>query len=128
MYYVVDTHAFLWYLADSPNLSRKAWRIFDLCDKGQATIVLPAVVLMECIDVLDKKKLSLRFEDLLLKIHQASNFIFSEINWALVLEINKLKGFKDLHDRAIVATAKFFDAPLISKDKTIKTFYPKIIW
>ncbi len=128
MYYVADTHAFLWYLADSPKLSKNARKIFDLCDQGEATIVLSAVVLMECIDILDKKKLSLKFKDLLLKIDQASNFVFSEIDWALVLEINKLKGFKDLHDRAIVATAKYFDAPLISKDKIIKDFYSKVIW
>ncbi|MCG2690155.1 PIN domain-containing protein [Candidatus Parcubacteria bacterium] len=74
---MVDTHAFLWYLTDSPKFSKTAKEIFNLGDKWQATIVLSAVVLMECIDILDKKKLSLQFEDLFLKINQASNFIFS---------------------------------------------------
>jgi PIN domain nuclease of toxin-antitoxin system len=63
-----------------------------------------------------------------LKIFQANNFIFSEINWSLILEVNKVKGLKDLHDRIIVATAKIFNAFLISKDRTIKKFYKRIIW
>jgi PIN domain nuclease of toxin-antitoxin system len=33
-----------------------------------------------------------------------------------------------MHDRIIIATAKLFDANLISKDKEIKKIYPKTIW
>lgn len=128
MYYITDTHSFLWYLTDSPHLSKKGREIFDLCDKGRAVIVIPAVVLLECIDVLDKKKLNLKFEEIIFKINQADNFVFSEVNWSLILEVNKLKGLKDLHDRAIVATANFFNASLISKDATIREFYPHTVW
>lgn len=128
MYYVTDTHALLWYLADSPKLSKKARKIFDLCDQGKAVIVIPAIVLLECIDVLDKKKMSLNFEEIISKISQANNFIFSEVNWSLILEVNRIKSLKDLHDRVIIATAKIFNAFLISKDKIIKKFYKKTIW
>ncbi len=56
MRYVVDTHAFLWYLVDSPKLSKKARAIFERADQGNATLIVPAIVLLESIDVLDKKK------------------------------------------------------------------------
>lgn len=128
MYYIVDTHSFLWYLTDSFQLSRKAREVFDLCDNGKATVIVPAIVLLEAIDILDKKKIDLKFEEIVLKINQANNFIFSEINWSLVLEVNRLKGLKDLHDRIIIATAKIFNAHLVSKDRTIKKFYKKTIW
>ncbi len=29
MYYIADTHAFLWYLMDSPKLSKRAREVFD---------------------------------------------------------------------------------------------------
>jgi PIN domain nuclease of toxin-antitoxin system len=87
-----------------------------------------SIVLLECIDIFDKKKVDLSFEEIVLKIFQATNFIFSEINWSLILEVNKTKGLKNLHDRIIVATAKIFDAFLISKDKTIRKFYKRTIW
>lgn len=128
MYYVTDTHSFIWYLTDSPQLSKKARNVFDLCDQGEVSIIIPAIVLLECIDILDKKKVDLKFEEIISKIFQATNFIFSEINWSLILEVNKIKGLKDLHDRIIVATAKIFDAYLISKDRKIKKFYKKTIW
>lgn len=128
MYYVTDTHSFLWYLTNGPKLSRKARTIFDSCDRGEVTIIIPAIILLECIDIFDKKKINLRFEEITLKILQANNFIFSELNWSLILKINKVKGLKDLHDRVIVATAQIFDAPLISKDRSVKTVYKKTIW
>lgn len=128
MYLVTDTHAFLWYLSDSPKLSREARAIFDSCDRGEITIIIPAIVLLESIDILDKKKLSLNFDEIIFKILQANNFIFSEIDWSLILKVNKTKGLKDLHDRILVATAQLFNASLISKDKIIKNYYKKTTW
>ncbi len=128
MYYVVDTHSFIWYLTDSPLLSEKARSLLNKADQGKVTIVIPAIVILEMIDILDKKKAKFEFENLISKIQQSSNFIFSELNWSLVLEVNKLKGYKDLHDRVIVATAKIFDAKLISRDREIKGRYAGTIW
>lgn len=128
MYYVTDTHAFLWYLIDSPKLSKKAREIFDLCDRGKGTIVISTLVLLEVMDILDKKKVDLNFEEIITKITQASNFIISEINLSLILEANRIKEFKDLYDRVIVSTAKIFDAGLISKDRIIKKYYKRTIW
>jgi len=118
----------LWYLTNSPKLSPKARAIFDSCDRGEVTIIISAIVLLESIDIFDKKKIKLNFDEVILKILQANNFIFSEIDWSLVLKVNKIKGFKDLHDRVPVATAQLFNASLISKDRTIKNFYKKTTW
>lgn len=128
MYFVADTHAFLWYLSDSPKISRKARVIFDSCDRGEATIIISAIVLLESIDILDKKKINLNFDEIIFKILQANNFIFSEIDWSLILKVNKIKGLKDLHDRVLIATAQLFNANLISKDKIIRDFYKETVW
>ena len=128
MYYIADTHAFLWYLMDSPKLSKRAREIFDLCDRGEVTIVISALVLLEVMDILDKKKVDLDFEEIITKITQASNFIISEINLSLILEANRIKGFKDIYDRVIVSTAEIFDAYLVSKDRIILKYYKKTVW
>jgi len=128
MYYVADTHSFLWYLIDSPKLSIRARSIFELSERNETIIIIPAIVLIESIDILDKKKIDLRFEQILLKISQSSNFILSNIDLSLILEINKTKSLNDLHDRTIVATAKIFDAHIISRDREIKKFYKKTVW
>lgn len=127
-YYVADTHAFLWYLTDSPQLSKKAREIFDSADAGKAVIILPAIVLLECIDIIDKKKVALEFQHLLLRLTHASNFILAEMNWALILETSKVQGFKDLHDRIIVATARSFGAQVISRDGMIAKLHSSTVW
>ena len=127
-YYVADTHVFVWYLAESDKLSSSARTIFELADRGEGIIILPAIVLLECVDIFDKKKASAKFEDIIAKLNHASNFILSEIDWNLILETNKTKGLKDLHDRVIVATAKIFNAKLLSRDRLLKKYYTKTIW
>lgn len=128
MYYIADTHSFLWYLAASPKLSQKAGSVFESCDRGEGIIVVPAIVLLECVDILDKKKVLLQFEEIIAKLTQASNFIIAEINWSVILETSRVKEPFDIHDRVIVATARLFDASIISRDRAIQKFYPKSIW
>ena len=65
---------------DSLKLSGKAREIFNLCDHGKVIIIVPAIVLLECIDVLDKKKIDFKFEEIVLKINQSNNFMFSDVN------------------------------------------------
>ena len=128
MYYVTDTHAFLWYLLNSPKLSKKAWSVFESVERGNAVLILSVIVLLECIDIFDKKKVAGSFEEIISKITQSSNFLVSELDLRLTLEVNQTKGLRDLHDRVLAATAKRFDAPFISKDAVIKTYYPKTVW
>lgn len=127
--YVTDTHAFLWYLVGGQKLSKIASTIFDLAESGAETIVIPSMVLLESIDILDKKKILLNFEDILLKITQSSSFIISDVNLGLIIEVNRVKGLKDLHDRIIVATAILWNAKLISRDVLLSNSYPDtVVW
>jgi PIN domain nuclease of toxin-antitoxin system len=128
MYYVADTHAFVWYLTDDSRLSRKARNAFESAEKGESVIIVPAIVLLECIDIADKKKVKVSFEEIVFALSQASNFIISEVTWSLILETNRIKGFKDLHDRVVVAEAKLHHTTLISKDKIIKKLYKNTLW
>jgi len=114
--------------ADSPQLSPRAKNIFELCDQGKVTIVISAIVFLECIDILDKKKITFEVDDLISRILQADNFVISEIDLSIILETIKLKQFEDIHDRIIVATARIFDGYIISKDREIKKLYSQTIW
>lgn len=128
MYCVTDTHALVWYLSDDARLSARGRAVFASAEHGDIAIVIPAIVLLECIDIFDKKKVRFDFQGLILKIAESRNFIIAEMNWNLILEVERTKGFKDLHDRVIVATAKLFGAPLLSRDRIIRQVYRKTIW
>ena len=45
MIFVADTHSFLWYLSEDSRLGKKAKSIFELAEKGEATIAVPTIVL-----------------------------------------------------------------------------------
>ncbi len=55
MIYVTDTHSFLWYLSEDKKLSKTAKSVFDEAEKGNATIVIPTIVLAESLHILDRK-------------------------------------------------------------------------
>lgn len=44
MYYVADTHSFLWYLADSLSLSNKARMLFDLAENRVIKKIYPKTI------------------------------------------------------------------------------------
>ena len=58
--YLADTHALLWYLADSPRLSVSAKQAFDQAKAGQATVIVPAIVLAELTWIILKGRIPCR--------------------------------------------------------------------
>lgn len=128
MYICIDTHTLIWYITNDKRLSRSAQSFLLRTESGECTVVVPTIVLLECIDVFEKGRVQFDFQALMLRITNSRNFITAALDWNLVLEVERTKGFKDLHDRVIVATAKLFGAPLLSRDKVIRQLYPKTVW
>ena len=117
--YVTDTHGFLWFLSKDEKLGKKALEIFRLCDKGKETVVIPSIVLLECLYVCEKKKIEYEFREITLKIQGSSNYPGYPLDEEVVLECQKVADIAEPHDRIIVATAKLLNAKLITKDADI---------
>ncbi len=128
MYCVIDTHALIWYLTSDRRLSFEAESFLSRAEAGDVTIVIPAIVLLECMDIFEKGRVQFDFQALMLRITNARNFTIGSIDWNVILETERIKGFKDLHDRVIVATARLYDAPLLSRDTLIRRLYAKTVW
>jgi PIN domain nuclease of toxin-antitoxin system len=127
--YVTDTHSLIWFLTKDERLGVKANKIFRLCDQGKEIIVIPAIVLLECLYICERKKVDLKFREILLKIKRTFNYITYPLDEEIVLECQKLKRFPDLHNRIVVATAKLLNVTLITKDAKIKNSkLVKTIW
>ena len=129
MTYVTDTHAFLWYLANDLRLSRKARLVFDQAEAGEATIVVPTIVVAECLYVLEKKRLSLKFKDVVRRLEKGWNYTTMPLDLRVIGGLEGLRAVPELHDRIIVASAIYLEAPLITKDEAIrKTGYVEAVW
>jgi len=74
MTYVADTHAFLWHMARDNRLGPHAGAVFRSAEQGDAVIVLPMIVVAECLMVIERKRLGLDYETVLDKLKVGLNF------------------------------------------------------
>ncbi len=72
-FYVTDTHAFVWYLAEDERLGSSAKAVFEQADRGVAVIIIPAVALAEALYLTDKGKVKTRAKEMLGLVENALN-------------------------------------------------------
>jgi predicted nucleic acid-binding protein len=120
MNYVVDTHALIWWFTNSTRISDKAAEVFAKCERGETVVFIPSIVLAEALSVFDKKRVSFDFKKLLRKIHVSENFVLIPLDYPVLLKMVALKDISELHDKIIVATAKYLNLPLITKDEALQ--------
>ncbi len=117
MFYVADTHAWIFYLLN--KLPAKANDAFKSVEKGKGIMFIPTIALAECIHLIEGRKIDLNLEELFVKFETGANFVPVSLNFEIIKEISKIK-LEEIHDRIIVATARLLDAKLITKDDEIK--------
>ena len=129
---VTDTHALIWYLEDSSRLSTAANEVFNKCEKGELSIYIPTICLIEIIYLQEKGHISSGMKtqlDNALKTG-SSGLILGDLTSGVADALATIPRniVPDMPDRIIAATAKHLDLPLISKDKKIISSGINIIW
>ncbi len=94
-------------------------KAFEQTVKG-GIITVPAVVLAEIMFIAKKGKITLSFEETLKKIEEYGNFDIAPLDTGILKVTDKIELDIEMHDRLIVATALYFKAILITRDKKIK--------
>jgi PIN domain nuclease of toxin-antitoxin system len=127
--YVTDTHSFIWFITKDKRLGEKAKEIFRSCDNGNLIVIIPSIVLFECLYICEKKKVDLEFRQIIEKIDGTFNYLVYPLDEEVVLNCQSIKEIVEPHDRIVVATAKLLNATLITKDeKIIDSGLVKTIW
>jgi PIN domain nuclease of toxin-antitoxin system len=129
MNFVTDTHALLWWFTDSPRISRKATDIFERCESGENVIFIPSIVLAEALSIFEKRRIPFDFGKLLKRIEDSVNFVIVPLDYPILQKMIDLKDIQELHDKIIVSTSRYVDAPIITKDETIQNLpHIKSVW
>ena len=120
--YLVDTHALLWYLTGDERLGKRAKETFVKVDKGEDTIIIPTIVLVESLFIAEKHKADVMFGDVLKKIQKSLNYVVYPLNMNVVLKCQdkEMKKISEIHDRVIVATSNLLNAKFVTKDSEIQ--------
>lgn len=129
---VLDTHTLVWWVTNDSSLSKKAKAAIER-ERAGGEIVVSAISAWEIAMLVERETLafSMDVESWLATVQQIPGVRFVPIDVDISTKSVKLPGefHKDPADRLIVATARKFGAPLVTKDLKIRAYaHVKTIW
>ena len=122
--YVTDTHALVWHLFQSQQLSSQVKTIFKNADAGTNQIVIPAMTLVEIIYLSERKRIDQNAVQNLLNLLNTGhdNYIIAPLDVGITLDLQKVDRttIPEMPDRIIAATALHLGLPLLTRDHKIQ--------
>jgi PIN domain nuclease of toxin-antitoxin system len=119
---VTDTHALIWYaVGPSRRLGRQARVLFERAERGQATIFVPVLVLVEMSEAMRRGTVRCEpgFSRWSAQLLASGGFVAADLTPEIVFEAERLYGIAERGDRLIAATAAALGYPLITTDPGI---------
>ncbi len=129
---VLDTHSLVWWVSQDSSLSKKAKNaISKELDGGE--IIISSISAWEIAMLVERERLFLSMDvaSWLSTVAEIEAVRFVPVDVEISLKSVDLPGefHKDPADRMIVATARKFSVPLVTKDEKIRAYpHVKSIW
>lgn len=117
--YVTDTHALLWYLGGSNQLSTPAHLAFDEAMQQTSQVIIPAIVIAEMVLLVERRRVMADLSRMIATLKRQAGFQLVPLLPEVALQIRALIALPDIHDRLIVAETQAHNATLITRDMTI---------
>jgi PIN domain nuclease of toxin-antitoxin system len=117
--YVVDTHVLIWYFTGSKRLEKKLKEKIDAVRNLGGRLLVPTIVLAEALDIAEKGRVDFDFDVMHQKIVDEPEFEIVGFSPEIFEEVVRLRDVKEIHDRIIAATARFYRVGVLTKDKVI---------
>ena len=116
---VADTHALWWYFRSPERLSAAASVVFQLAETGNATVVVPAIVVAEFYYLSAKLGSALAPSALLEALDSVNGIELSELGRAQLERLDRFPEVPEMHDRLIAAEADVLGAPVVTRDAVL---------
>jgi len=118
--YVLDTHVLIWYFIGSNRLRQEFKERIDKARRRGARLLVPTIVLSEALDVAEKGRVELDFARMYRLIREEPEFEIVGFGPDIFEETMRIREIQEIHDRIIVATARFYGAGILTKDRIIR--------
>ena len=117
--FVADTHALWWYFRSPERLNVAAGAVFQLAETGNATVVVPAIVVAEFYYLSAKLGSPLEPSALLEALDSVNGIELSQLGRAQLERLHRFPEVPEMHDRLIAAEADAIGAPVITRDEVL---------
>ena len=117
--FVADTHALWWYLRDPERLSAAASVVFRLVEGGNATLIVPAIVVAELYSLSVKLRQPMAPSTLMDDLASVGGIELSDLGRTQLEWLDRLLEIPEMHDRLIAAEAIVLGAPVVSRDPVL---------
>ena len=118
MIYVLDTHVLIWYFIGSKRLKREFKEKIDEVRNKGGRLLVPTIVLAEALAIAERGKVEFDFQKMYQLVKDEPEFEIVSFTSEILEEAMHTK-IPEIHDRIIVATAKFYRAGILTKDRII---------
>ena len=119
--FVADTHALWWYFRSPERLSVAASAVFRLAETGNATVVVPAIVVAEFYYLSVKLGSPLGASELLEALDSVGGIELSDLGRAQLERLDRFPEIPEMHDRLIAAEADALGAAVVTRDEALAT-------
>ena len=128
MQYLLDTVTVVRHFAGTGKIGRKAACILDSIEESDDVLFISIISLMEIMYLSEKNRITVNLQDTLKRVQNSSKYMIADLD-SDILRTAETVNFYELHDRLILATAKWLDIPVISSDKEFKKIREiEVIW
>lgn len=130
---VLDTHAWVWWLADPAKLAPRARRAVDRAVRGGDGVAVSAISVWEVAMLVERGRLALTVDvaEWLQLAEAVPGVRFVPVDNAIALRAVRLPDFPhpDPADRLIAATALGAGGSLVTADRRLRSYKPlKTVW
>ncbi len=126
--FVADTMALVLRMRGRP-LGRRAMRLFDAAERGEAVVHVPAMVLAEILYLSEKKRIRVGIADVADYMARYPACREHPLNMAVIRSSARITDIRELHDRLIAGTAACLGLAIVTNDPAMHASdQVKAIW
>ena len=117
--YVIDTHVLVWYFIGSKRLQPTLREKIDETRNQNGRLLVPTIVMAEALDIAEKGRVNFDFSEMYRRIREEPEFETVSFSAEIFDTTMQIRNIPELHDRIIVATARFYGTGILTKDRII---------
>jgi predicted nucleic acid-binding protein len=119
--FVIDTHSLIWRFGGGPQLPEQMHAIFDAAERREARLLIPTIVLSELLHLYEGRMPQIRLEQIMDSVLSIPTYTVFPYDLPIFLEVRRMPGELQIHDRIIGATGRHYGVPVMTRDGVLKS-------